>query len=127
MFNEQDSSMRDSINKEYIVLRHMDRMSELICGKDANVNSYSLVVKHLLALLGNISENKEFLVELANIDATRERGILHIRKSAKNRADTEKRMEELNGAYSYALFTAINKLTDRMGLGWRKKKVDVLY
>lgn len=107
--SQPGESVRDKLNLQYNVHRHLDRMSKIINDPQLDENRYNWAIEHLLMMLEPYGDDG-FKKEKSSIDDEYNRKI----KNAKTTSEEEKLIREKNRMILQQLSHLIKRL--RLGL-----------
>lgn len=117
----ETGSIRDKLNLQYNVHKHMDRMSAIISDANLNENHYNWAIEHLLSMLRPYGDDDEkFKSALEEIldyyEGKKNKKGFREGGKIKN-AETNQKMNELIREKNRHIFNELNYLIKRLRLG----------
>jgi hypothetical protein len=112
---DDGTSIRDKLNLQFNLQRHLDRMSLIIVHPELDENRYNWAIEHLLDLLEEYGD-EEFHTQIDSIEA-KYKGL--IEKAESTQAETN-----LIKQKNRQVFKALNGLIKRLRLGLEMQTIE---
>jgi len=124
----QTPSIEERLDKETMVVRHMEALGKLILDPNADIRNYRLGIQHLEAMVSSlIDETYKKRVAALKMKFGKDKKLYNTftprHQTEAAQAYQERalaRMTESESDYYKQLFKEINELCDRAGIGWTR-------
>ncbi len=129
--SSSSESIRETIDKQQVVLRHLETMSKLTVNPLVSSDQYNTAVSHLEGMLHSLQDDKyrENLKKLTEAHRKREEALEKPWKFAVDKgnfdgAESLKNKLQVNrNIHFQLLFRELNALADRKGIGWTREGI----